>query len=265
MLGLISLALLSLPASLFCLPDISQDPGAKITGDYSYTTTGENIFTVSLREDEVDCRNSHFPDVFGFKGCLERIRGEGNLGSCSVTMDTMKLANDVLECTLQIIVSLRNSGSSLYLIKRLVTDACNRLGCGDLVNATYGLCDGGAKNGPLKDCSKIYVNEREACGNPFVISVPAIPKIERCLKPSRFSCKYSQERSVQLLEEFSQAITCLYSSMADSYPEETSKRLSCKVIDLLWAILDLNLPKQSPLLKQFRGFMETSCMRGGSV
>lgn len=277
MLGLMLLAIFSIPACCYGLiPTITipDDQLKPVRRGYATLDGNGNVVlsdqmspqSAQHAENQLGtCRSMYFPDVLGFKDCLEGRGGLDGLNYCRDTMDPMKLENDVLECTLEVIRSLGNSGSTLYLIKGYVTEACNRLGCGDLVNETYELCNGGAKNQPLGDCTKMHVDEREACGRPFVIKVPGSPKIAKCPKPSVFKCEYSKQRTVQLLDEFSRAITCRYTSMADSYPKESSTRLSCTAFNLLRAILDINQRGRSALLDKFRDFHETSCKSDGSA
>uniref|UniRef100_A0A023GA96 Secreted protein n=1 Tax=Amblyomma triste TaxID=251400 RepID=A0A023GA96_AMBTT len=204
------------------------------------------------------CTEVTFPNIFHFGECLKEpqdlCHGQGSVA---------EVVGNIFICGLNGIAHL-DIGSQLYLLEGLMSTALQRFGMGSMVNSIFTLCKtvGGTANGmaniangffggifspfinaaksvlPLGDCSGMNVGKEIMCGQPVVFEFPGVLDLGKCVNETLSICVGTQTNQAQVIEQFFQTITCVFTSVITNSPAETADALACTVIKAFVQLLN---------------------------
>lgn len=218
-----------------------------------------SIASLALAADaDTPCVQVTFPNILGFGECLKEpqdlCHGNGNF---------MKVAMDIFNCAINGISHL-NFGSQVVILEGLVKDLFRSFGMGKLVDSIPSLCDSAAGTdktaakvggnflsglfkpamdavrgvaSPLLDCSGNNTGVDVTCGTPVVFQFPSFFNMGQCLNNSVSMCFQSQPNQGQIIEEFFQTVTCVFSSISSKSSARGSKTMFCNMLNTIQGMM----------------------------
>uniref|UniRef100_A0A023GB95 Secreted protein n=1 Tax=Amblyomma triste TaxID=251400 RepID=A0A023GB95_AMBTT len=212
------------------------------------------------------CTEVTFPNIFHFGECLKEpqdlCHGQGsvaevvgNIFICGLNgiahLDIgsqLYLLEGLMSTALQRF-GMGSMVNSIFTLCKTVGGTAN--GMANIANGFFGgifspFINAAKSVLPLGDCSGMNVGKEIMCGQPVVFEFPGVLDLGKCVNETLSICVGTQTNQASLLssadlvqyfvlqaqviEQFFQTITCVFTSVITNSPAETADALACTVI-----------------------------------